>query len=132
MSSKFVLAAALAALAAAPPAFAGKSPAEPAAGAHKQCFWTRDVNNFAAADERTVNVRVGVKDVYQFEMLGRCPDVDWNQSVALVSRGSDYICSGLDAELVTHSPIGPMRCPVKNIHKLSPAEIAALPKRARP
>jgi hypothetical protein len=132
MPSKLILAAALLALAGAPAAQAAKSPTEPANGSRKQCFWTRDVNNFAAADEHIVNVRVGVKDIYQFEMLGRCPDVDWNQSVALVSRGSDYICSGIDAELVTHSPIGPMRCPVKNIHKLSPAEIAALPKRARP
>ncbi|HET6972210.1 MAG TPA: DUF6491 family protein [Phenylobacterium sp.] len=132
MPSKFILAASLLALAAASPALAAKSPTEPANGSRKQCFWTREVNNFAAADEHVVNVRVGVKDVYQFEMLGRCPDVDWNQRIALVSRGSDYICSGIDAEIVTHSPIGPMRCPVKNIHKLTPPEIAALPKRARP
>lgn len=132
MCSKLLLAAAGLSLALASPALAGKSPAEPDNGSRRQCFWTRDVNNFAAADESTVNVRVGVKDIYQFQMLGRCSDVDWNQSIALVSRGSDYICSGIDAELVTHSPIGPMRCPVKNIHKLTPAEIAALPKRARP
>jgi hypothetical protein len=58
--------------------------------------------------------------------------VDWAQHIALISRGSDYICSGIDAEIVTPSPIGPQRCAVRNIHKLTPAEIAALPKRARP
>jgi hypothetical protein len=34
--------------------------------------------------------------------------------------------------VVTHSPIGPQRCPVRSMHKLTPEEIAALPKNARP
>ncbi|MEO8113816.1 MAG: DUF6491 family protein [Phenylobacterium sp.] len=106
-----------------------KSPAETP---KQQCFYTRNVNNFAAADEHTVNVRVGVKDVYQFEMFGACPDIDWSQRVALVSRGSSWICSGLDAEIITHTAIGPQRCPVRNIRKLTPVEIAALPKRGKP
>jgi hypothetical protein len=134
MTWKITLAAAAAALigltAAAP--IAAKSPVEPAASARKQCFWTRQVNSFASSDDRIVNVRVGVKDIYQFEMFGHCNDVNWNNRIALVSRGSDYICSGLDAEIITHSPIGPQRCPVRNIRKLTPAEVAALPKHARP
>lgn len=98
----------------------------------RQCFWTHEASGFASADNRVVNVRVGVNEVYQFEMFGRCEDVDWSQSIALVSRGSDYICSGLDAEIISPSTLGPMRCPVKNIRKLTPEEIKALPKRARP
>jgi hypothetical protein len=103
-----------------------------AADAKQQCFYTRNVDNFAAIDEHVVNVRVGVKDVYQFEMFGPCPNIDWSNRIALISRGSSWICSGLDAEVVTRTPIGPQRCPVRNIHKLTPAEIAALPPRARP
>ena len=59
-----------------------------AAKARSQCFWTDQVNNFASSDDRIVNLRVGVKDYYQLEMLGRCQDVDWTQSIAIVSRGS--------------------------------------------
>lgn len=129
---KIALPIAAAALLAAP--VTAKSPDEGARpkAAPRQCFWTHEASGFASADNRVVNVRVGVKEVYQFEMFGRCQDVDWSQSIALVSRGSDYICSGLDAEIVTPSTIGPMRCPVKNVRKLSPEEIEALPKRARP
>ncbi|WP_293906377.1 DUF6491 family protein [Phenylobacterium sp.] len=127
-----VAAATLLALGGAAPQAAAKSPLEPGAKPAKQCFWTHQVNNFASSDDRIVNVRVGVKDVYQFEMFGRCDDVDWANKIALVSRGSDYICSGLDAEIITHSPIGPHRCPVRNIRKLTAEEIAALPKHARP
>jgi hypothetical protein len=58
--------------------------------------------------------------------------VDWNQKIALVSRGSDYICTGLDAEILSPTQIGPQHCPVKTIRKLTPAEVKALPKGAKP
>ena len=127
LSLATVALAALSLSAAAP--VAAKSPVEPPA---RQCFWTRQVNGFAAADEKIVNIRVGVKDVYQLEMFGRCQDVDWNNRIALVSRGSDYICTGLDAEIISPTTIGPQRCPVRTIRKLTAEEAKALPKRARP
>ena len=109
-----------------------KSPLEPASKPARQCFWTHQVDNFASSDDRIVNVRVGIKDVYQFEMFGRCLDVDWSDRIALVSRSGSSICTGLDAEIITRSAIGPQHCPVRNIRKLTTAEIAALPKGARP
>jgi hypothetical protein len=98
----------------------------------RECFLASNVTNFAAADEKTVYVRVGVQDVYQFDMFGRCPDIDWNQRLALVSRTSSWICDGMDADVITHTPLGPQRCPVRSIRKLTPAEVKALPKRAQP
>jgi hypothetical protein len=106
-----------------------KSPVEPA---KQQCFFTRNADGFAAPDEKTLYVRVGVRNVYQFEMFVPCQDMDWNQRIALVSRASSSICTGMDAEVVTHSPIGTLRCPVRSVRKLTPEEIAALPPRARP
>lgn len=136
MNSKIALAAAAASLlalsAAATPVAVAKSPLEPAAKPKRECFWSHQVNSFASDDDRIVNVRVGVRDVYQMEMFGPCHDVDWSHEIALVSRGGSSICSGLDAEIVIRSPIGPQRCQVKNIRKLTEAEIKALPKRARP
>ena len=108
--------------------------AKPAAkyDAH-QCFYTRNVTSFAAPDEKTLYVRVGVRDVYRFDMFGACPDIDWNQSLALVSRASSRICSGMDAEVVTHrTGLGPQRCPVSDVRKLPPEQVAALPRRAKP
>lgn len=130
-------AASLAVLTAAAPMAAAKSPTDPAAAAakttpKKQCFWTRQINGFASNDDRIVNVRVGVRDVYQFEMFGRCDEVDWANNIAVRSRGSSYICSGLDAEIISPSSLGPHRCPVKTVRKLSEDEIKALPKHARP
>jgi hypothetical protein len=73
-----------------------------------------------------------VKDVYQFEMLGACPDVEWSNKIAIVSRGSNSICTGLDAEIIAPGPLGPERCFVRTVRKLTPAEVTALPRRARP
>lgn len=116
------------------PAGMARSPVEPeaAAKAPRQCFWTRQITNFASDDPNVVHVRVGVKDVYRLEMFGPCLDVDWNNEIAVVSRGGSNICSGLDAEIISPSQIGPHRCPVREVRKLTAAEIAALPKRARP
>ena len=115
---------------------AAKSPTETAGVTdqkpRKQCFWTHQVTNFASSDNRIVNLRVGVKDVYQLEMFGRCNDVDWTEKIAVVSRGGSNICSGLDAEIIAPSTLGPQRCPVRTVRKLTANEIKALPKRARP
>lgn len=135
MSWKIALAAAAAglmSLSAAVPAATAKSPLEPGDKPKRQCFWTHQANGFAAADDKFVNVRVGVKDVYQFEMFGRCHEVDWQNKIALVSRGGSSICTGMDADIVTPTSIGPQRCPVRAVRKLTPEEVKALPKRAKP
>ncbi|HEY0436030.1 MAG TPA: DUF6491 family protein [Phenylobacterium sp.] len=98
-----------------------------------QCFWTRNADGFAAADEHTLNVRVGVRDVYQFEMFGTCQGLDWDQRIALVSRSGGTICTGMDAEVISQAPgFGRQRCPVRSVRKLTAEEVAALPKRAKP
>ena len=138
MTWKIALSIAAVALLTAAAPVAAKSPVEATksegtkSGSRGQCFWTREVNGFASNDNRIVNIRVGVKDVYQFEMFGRCEDVDWNNRIAIVSRGSSYICTGLDAEIIAHSSLGPQRCAVRTIRKLTAEEIKALPRHARP
>lgn len=134
MSWKTALAAAglLAVAASGPQAVGATSPIEDPDKPRRQCFWTNQVNSFASSDNRIVNIRVGVKDYYQLEMFGRCMDVDWNHKIALVSRGGSTICTGMDAEIISPSTIGPQRCPVRAIRKLTEAEVKALPKNAKP
>lgn len=127
--------AAVALLAAAPAApVAAKSPLEPKAEAEqpRQCFWTRQVNSFASNDNRIVNLRVGVNDIYQLEMFGSCHEVDWSHEIAIRSRGSSFVCAGHDAEIIAPSSLGPQRCLVRSVRKLTPQEVEALPKGSRP
>jgi len=66
-------------------------------------------------------------------MFGDCQDMEWNQRLALISRGGGSICSGMDAEVVNRATgLGRQRCPVRGMHKLTPEEVAALPRNARP
>ena len=112
------------------PANAAK-PAKDKAANHK-CFSARSVNNFEAVDDTHVNIRVGVKDVYAMTLFAPCPEIDWAQRIALRSRGGSFICSALDAEVISPSSIGRQTCAIRDIRYLTPAEVAALPKHDKP
>ena len=113
-------------------ALAGPASAAAPSEAERSCFYSRNISSFRPVDDKTVLLRVGVKDIYKLDLMGPCPDIDWSEQIGLVSRGSSWICSGLDAELVVPSRIGPQHCAVTTLRKLSPAEAAALPRKARP
>jgi hypothetical protein len=136
MRSTFAPLVGLLALAAAPAlaqAPVSPSPARSSAP-RRECFYSRSISGFAAPNDHTVYLRVGASDVYRLDLMGSCLNVDWRQSIALkTTGGSDFICEGLDAELIVPDRVmGPQHCPVNAIHKLTPAEVAALPKNARP
>ncbi len=130
IASGLVLALALSATAAGPPS--GAAAATPYRG--PACFWSRNIDSFAAPDDRTLYLRVGVRDVYELRLFAPCLDVDWTQHLAVRSRGSSWICEGRNSnvEIFSPSPIGHQRCVVDSVRKLNPDEIAALPRRARP
>jgi len=99
----------------------------------RSCFYSRNISSWSPAGKDTVNIRVGVNDYYRLGLLGACPDIDWTQTIGLESRGSDWICSGLDVTvIVPRTTIGPQRCAATNLHKLTPTEVAALPKKQKP
>jgi hypothetical protein len=93
------------------------------------------VTSFAAPDDHTVYVKVNLHDVYRLDLMISCPDVNWNQRIALESShgAGGSICNALDAEIISHATgLGRQRCPVKTLTKLTPEEVAALPKGAKP
>ena len=116
------------------PASSGSSPAPAAAvdAPVRQCFLARNVNSFKEAGREAVNIKVGVKDIYRLDLFSPCDELGWTQTLGLESRGSSWICSGMDAVLIVPTPIGPRRCPVTAVHKLSDDEIKALDRKARP
>ena len=99
----------------------------------EQCFFARNMTSFAPVGREKLNIRVGVNDYYQIDLLGTCQDLDWTQRIGLESRGSDWICSGLDVTLIVpSSTLGPQRCTASSIRKLSPDEVKALPRKEKP
>jgi hypothetical protein len=103
-----------------------------AADSGRSCFRAADVDSWAAVDRTTLNLRVGVRDYYQVKLLAPCGDIDFSQRIGLRSRGTDFICSGLDAEIIAPTPIGPQTCPATSVRKLTADEVKALPGRQKP
>ena len=99
----------------------------PAAAAARQCFFVSQVNGFQAESERTVIVEVGVNDLYELQMAGPCPNVDWSQRIGVAARGGgSSVCVGQDAELLVPQPGGdPWRCQVRTVRRLTEAEAEA-------
>jgi hypothetical protein len=134
-SAAFVVAAALALGASAQPPPDPAQTGAPATKPKPSCFWASRIENFAAADEQNLYLRVGAHDVYQAKLFSTCLDISWVHHIALVSRTSSLICEGpnLDVDVVVRDiATGRQRCPVTNIRRLTPDEAAALPKQARP
>jgi hypothetical protein len=99
------------------------------------CFWANRIQNFAAVDQRNLYLRVGIHDIYRAKLFANCFDISWVHRLALVSRSSSLICEGpnLNVDVVIRDVgLGRQRCPVTEIRKLTPDEVAALPSGARP
>ena len=109
--------------------------AQPAAGSShgNQCFLRSNINGFQAPDDRTVYIRVGVNDIYRLSLMVDCTSLSFRQGIGLESTpGDPWICSPIQATVVYRDVGIRNRCPVSDIHKLTPDEIAALPKRDLP
>ena len=114
---------------------AGEAPASGAGAAptpERQCFWSRQVQNFAYAPPDKVNLRVGVRDVYELTLFGECSDIDHANAISFDTHGFSMVCNGVDIDLIVPTTLGPRRCQVRSLRHLTADEVAALPSRARP
>ncbi|MDO9336787.1 MAG: hypothetical protein EON95_00660 [Caulobacteraceae bacterium] len=104
-----------------------------AKAARTDCFFNQQVRNFSAGkDDKTLYVRAG-RDTYRMETLGRCLDLRDSLNIGLDSHPSSSICSAQDVTIIVHSNgMGVQRCPVRELVKLTPEQVAALPKGERP
>ena len=113
----------------------GLAPAA-AAPAGKACFFASQLSSWKEVGDRTVNLRVGVSDIYQLRLLAPCPDLPFAEAIGIETQaGSNSICSGLDVSLVLPRDVarsGPSRCMATSLRKLSPEEARALPPKEKP
>lgn len=94
------------------------------------CFLTRDIRNHTVADDHTMYIDVNGRAVYRVSMRSNCL-AGSTSSDAYVLRdrtGSGRICHKLDFDVSVRG----VQCIVDSVTKLTPAEVAALPKRVRP
>jgi len=99
-----------------------------AASSGRECFNARNISSFKAQGDNAVDIQVGVRRYYRMDLAGVCPNVNWANRVVVVTRsGSSWICEGFDAEIVVPDPgLGPQRCVVSSVRRLTDAEARAL------
>jgi len=92
------------------------------------------VRNFRVVNASTVHIRVGRDAFYRLDMFGACPDLSWNNTMALHTRGTSRICAGqvTGASIFVRGTAGRQRCAIRSVTALTPEEVAALPARDRP
>ena len=109
-------------------------PATPVSNAN-QCFTANQFENWRAADARTIYIRVRGNHYYRLDLGGECSELLAPEPRLLTTfRGSNLICSALDWDLKVSAGLnGTVEpCIVKMMTMLSPAEVAALPKKTKP
>lgn len=98
------------------------------------CFWPRSIRGFRSVDNQTVYLRVS-RNVWALDFFAPCLGVDWAHRVGLRSRTGGTICEGRGnaVEVVSGGrALGPQRCVVHNVRRLTADEVAALPPNAVP
>jgi hypothetical protein len=111
---------------------------EPAAStvpAKPSCFYIHDIESWKAApDTKTMYIRVRSNRFYRIGLANRCSMLRGPDSyLVTTSIGSDFVCRPIDWQLkVAQRPMGAMGCIVHDITPMTPAEVAALPKKSHP
>jgi len=125
-------------------------PALAASDSHAPCFFITQWQGWKAPNPNTLYLGVNMHDVYRVDLSAGSPELMW-PAVHLISdvRGSNSICSAIDLQLSVAQDNGGsgfrtngvgfangsgFRVPLiaRKLTKLTPEEVAAIPKKYRP
>jgi len=101
----------------------------------RSCFFVSQFNNWKAADDKTIYIRVGTNRFFRLDLSTSCRTAMWPDAVMVNTwRGSNSVCSALDWDLrVSQRADGiPEACIVSKMTELTKAEADALPRKVRP
>lgn len=128
------LALATTALAAKPPALATPAPASGTGLPTGQCFRSSDIRNHTIADRDTLLLSVNGKETYRVTMKGGClaGAISSDPIITRSPPGSQIICKPIDMDIAIGRNGFASHCIVDSIAKLTPEEVAALPKKLKP
>jgi len=100
----------------------------------RQCFYLSDWRGWTAPNKDTLYMKVRGRDVYRVDLAFGSNQLTWpGTHLVSIVRGTDSICHPLDLDLRVGDGLGPaIPIRAKTITKLTPEQIAALPKKDRP
>jgi hypothetical protein len=108
--------------------------AAPQAGEPRHCFYANQWHGWTSPSPNVLYLRVNIKEVYRVDLLGSGSRLN-APGAFLISTpyGSSTVCSALDLNLAVSDTQG-FSTPLfpKSLTLLTPEEVLALPKSARP
>lgn len=131
MTRASLLVAAVAALGVANAAHADAPAAKPKP--QSSCFFTRNWDGWRSPDEKTIYLRVNVRDIFKVDLASGSSLLAWPDSHLINEvRGTDSVCGPIDLDLKISDRNFVEPLFVKAITKLTPEEVAAIPKKFLP
>ncbi len=97
------------------------------------CFRSMDWSGWHAPDRNTIYLRVRMKDVYRLDLASGSSLLTWPTSHLINNvRGTDSVCGPIDLDLKVAEDgfVEPLF--IKSITKLTPEQVAAIPKKDLP
>jgi hypothetical protein len=104
-----------------------------AAHADRNCFFVNQWYGTRAADDNTIYLRVNISDIYKVQVSGGASQLNIpTYHLVSIVRGGNVICTALDLDLKVSD--GSIRTGLiaTSLTKLTPEEVAAIPKKDRP
>lgn len=117
------------------PAAAQSAEGSTITSAPPRCFRMSQIRNHRIAENDTIYLKVGFRAYYKVTTVGSCAATAMPDETLIMSTasGSDLICRPIDLDLkIRHSADFISPCIVKDIVKLTPEQVAALPKKFKP
>lgn len=98
------------------------------------CIRSRDIRNHTIADDQTILLNVDGRATYRVTVSGACLGgaVSSDPIVTRNPPGSQIICRPIDMDLAIAKDGFESTCIVRSIVKMTPEQIAAVPKKLRP
>lgn len=82
----------------------------------RNCIYARNINGWNFISPDTVRISVGANDKYDLKLFSRQTELRFRNDIGIRTRGSSWICSPLDVEVVGGEFTG--RVPVVSITKV--------------
>ncbi|SRR5579875_3771423 len=115
-------------------AAAGPLPAQTRDQPKMPCFFVNQWRGWKSPDPSTLYLNVNVRDVYEVKLSTPSDQLSWpDMHLVSIVRGTSSVCNALDLDLKI-ADINGFSTPLiaKSIRKLTPEEVAAIPKKYLP
>jgi hypothetical protein len=110
-------------------------PAPQPPGTPPRCFFVQQFQNWKAPDPKTIFIRVNVNQYYRLDLGASCSNLMYPSAHLITQwQGTSTVCTGLDWNLQVSQgyPSARQACIVKTQTPLTPAEVAAIPRKYKP